>query len=156
MLANLSFKVALSGLVIASLTPTALMAQTPLPKKEADLIATGNKPLTGAQISALVVGKTAYVTMLAPGGSFAAGSRYYVYYRDAKTRVVAPSRAGAFKKFEANWWTEGDKLCVEVQVTREANSCYSVHQISSDLYQCNHRGDCNLQWHLVAGNPEKL
>ena len=156
MLVNISARVIFLGLVVASFTSPALLAQTPSPKKEAELVAAGNKALTGPQISALLVGNTAQVTFLAPVGRAPAGTQFMIFYRDAKTRVVGPvAGSAAFKKTQANWWTEGNHLCAEAQITKEGHFCWSLYRISSDVYQCD-KGNCSVVWRVVPGNPGNL
>ena len=156
MLANFTVRMILMGLAVASLTPATLFAQTPPPKTETELVAAGNKPLTGQQISALVLGNTAYIVFLVPVGTAPAGTQIMAFYRDARSRVVAP-RAGsvAFKKFEAKWWVEGNQLCHEVQVVGQGTTCLLVYQTSSAIYLCKD-GNCRQMWRMVPGNPEKL
>ena len=156
MLANYFVRMILVGLALAGLAPGALLAQTPAPKTEAELLAAGNKPLTGRQISKLLLGNTIYVTFLAPIGIAPAGTQYTAFYRDAKTRLVlANSGPTAFKTFEANWWIEGDHVCHEAQVVRQGNQCQSLYQTSSGVYQCRN-GNCHVLFRVVPGNPEKL
>jgi hypothetical protein len=156
MLANFSVRMILMGLAVASLTPATLFAQTPPPKNETELVAAGNKPLAGQQISALVLGNTAYIVYLAPVGTAPAGTQITAFYRDARIRVVAP-RAGsaAFKNFEAKWWIEGNQLCHQQVVAAQGTSCSSLYQTSSAIYLCKD-GNCRQMWRIVPGNPEKL
>jgi hypothetical protein len=157
MLANSPVGTILLGLAVVSLAPGALFAQTPPPQKEADLIALGNKPLTGPQISALLLGNTTTITFLAPVGTSPAGTQFSAFYRDAKTRVVAPLRGSStFKKYEANWWIEGNQLCAEQVVLAQGVLCTSLYQVSSGIYSCGKDGNCRTLFRVVPGNPEKL
>ena len=148
----------LLGLVVASLAPSAISAQTPPPPKmEAELVAAGNKPLTGQQISALLLGNTAYMTFLAPIGKAVAGTQVKAFYRDAKTRVVAPGPGDVnFQKYQANWWIDGSHVCHETQVARQGHSCLSLYRASSAVYGCGENGICHFMIRVVPGNPDKL
>jgi len=157
MFTKLPVRTILMGLAVASLMPAALFAQTPQPKKEAELIASGNKALTGPEINALLLGNTIYVTFLVQVGRATPGTQTRAYYRDAKTRVMAPGAGHSeFKKYEANWWIEGDHVCHETQIATQGHSCMSLYKASPVVYGCGENGVCHLMIRVVPGNPDKL
>jgi hypothetical protein len=133
-------------------------AQPLSPKKDSELVAAGYKQLSGQQISALFLGNTAYAVALADMGPVRAGGKMAIYYRDAKTRIMVPSGGpDAGKKFEANWWIEGNFLCSEGQIVREGHSCASVYELKSSVYTCRQSdGSCRVQYRVVPGNPDKF
>jgi hypothetical protein len=142
----------------AAASMAAAHAQALSPKKDSELVAAGYKQLSGQQITALFLGNTAYAVALDYMGPVKPGGKMAIYYRDAKTRVQVPSGGpDAGKKFESNWWIEGNFLCSEGQIVREGHSCASVYELKSSVYTCRQSdGSCRVQYRVVPGNPDKI
>lgn len=143
---------------VSNATPAG--AQIPPPKKESELIAAGTRPMTGQQISAILLGNTAYGLWLAPFGRAQTGSQFTNFFRDARTRVLdpgTPASVGVGKHIELNWWLEGNLYCAEYQVAVKEHVCASMYQVSSAFYACiQPSGDCSLLFRVVPGNPGNL
>lgn len=141
-----------------ALSPTPGAAQTPAPKKESELLAAGHKPQTGQEIIASVVGNTSYSLFLTPTGGTPAGAQITIFYRSAKVRVSVPSGGpGAGRKFESNWWIEGNFLCAEQRLVNTGHVCYSNYDVGSSIYSCvQPAGDCIFLSRIAPGNPDKI
>ncbi len=133
-------------------------AQTPLAQKEAELVVAGHKRLSGPEISRTLVGNTAHVVFLAKVDDAPRGSVVRIYFRDAKVRVSVPGGGpNAGKKFESNWWLEGDLLCAEQRLVMRGHTCASTYRVESSFYSCiQPGGDCRFLWRVVPGNPENI
>jgi hypothetical protein len=128
-------------------------------KKDSELAAAGYKQLSGAEITATLAGNTVYAYALADiGPTIKTGGKMTIYYRDAKTRIMAPSGGPNLgKKFESNWWIEGNFMCWENRIDREGNSCAAVYQRGSTLYTCQRGGGrCQVEYRVVPGNPDGI
>lgn len=154
-----------SPVVLAAITLAAAVfnmepasAQTPPPKKEAELVASGHRKLSGPEIATMLTGNTVYLLFLAPAGTAAAGSQVAQFYRDSKTRISIPgSGPMGGKKVEANWWIEGNSVCGENRVVTQGHSCASMYQGPSSIYFCSlPAGLCNYLVRVVPGNVEKM
>ena len=148
----------LSALLTTVVLATSASAQTPPPKTEAELVASGHKKLSGQQIAAKLVGNTTYVLFLAPFRGAQAGSQVIIFYRDAKVRVSVPT-GGPFsgKKIESNWWIEGNLYCVEQRIVGAGHECFSQIEVGSAVYVCTQpAGECIFLSRIVPGNPDKI
>ena len=130
-------------------------AQTPPPKKEAELVAT-YKRLNGQEMRTLIVGNTGYMLFLATTGTINKGTLVTMYWRDdARTRVGVGNDK---KKVESIWWIEGDLMCGEQKNSdRKGNFCNTIYGLDSAYYICAHpAGNCDVLMRMAPGNPDKL
>lgn len=153
--------VAWSGIALAVLGSWQTLAQTqpeiPPVRQEKDLVASGFKRLTAAQIRQQVIGNTSYVVQLASVPGAPAGIVYALYYKSEKERVIRPAQGGG-PKYTAFWWLEGDLICGEERGPGPvAHRCYAAYQVDSLRYSCRQPdGLCAAASRTAPGNPENL
>ncbi len=135
----------------------ALAQQQPQPYKEAELVASGYKRLTAAEIRQKLVGNTSHIVQLASVPGAPAGIVYSIYYSSDKERIMRPAPGGG-PKYTALWWLEGDLICGEEKgPTPAGHRCYALYDIGSLRYSCRQPdGLCASAARTVPGNPENL
>jgi hypothetical protein len=129
-------------------------AQLPKPIKETDMKAAGGRQSTGAEVSQALVGNTAYIVFLANVDNVRSGTVLPMYFRDPKTRVqLLPNRT----KQEANWWVDGNTLCLEQRNINLGHRCYTWWELQNVRYFCLQPGGiCDTIMRVVPGNPEGM
>jgi len=142
--------------LLVSLSPAD--AQVPTAKTEAQLLAAGYKPMSGAQIARLLTGNTIHMLFLAKVGEVQPGTTFKIFYRDSRVRItVAESGPSAGKKSETNWWLEGDLFCGEQRMVKVGHTCSSIYEVGTSYYSClKPEGNCSSLLRMVPGNPEKI
>lgn len=133
-------------------------AQTPPPKKEAELKAAGNRRLSGQEIGALSVGNTQYSFALSKAGGGNPGDVIRIFYPNARVRIVVVT-GGSWggKKVESNWWIDGNLQCAEQRIANTGHACYALYEVSSGFYAClQPAGECFYFVRFVPGNPENI
>lgn len=153
---HLLASIALAASVAAS--SNGAQAQIPPAPKESELVAAGRRQLTGPEIVRMVVGNTAYAVALDDIGDIKRGGVMKIFYRDSKTRIQVPSAGPlAGKKFETNWWLEGNLHCAEQRLGIQRNSCSSWYSVDSSIYTCGKdAGICRVLLRFVPGNPDNI
>ena len=150
------FVTAMLGAAVAS--SIGASAQTPPPRQEAELVAAGYKRLSGEEISALSLGNTQYAVFLNREGGASPGDIVKIYYPNARTRIVIPTRGPlAGERFELNWWMDGNLQCGENKFVNVGHVCYSYYQVNSAYYVCMQPDRrCFYLVRFVRGNPENI
>lgn len=150
LLRSISLAAAAFGAMALSAAPAD--AQTRVPEKESELVGAGHKPLSGEQISTMLVGNTAYFLIVSPFGAARVGTVLPSYYRDVRVRV---RKTPDGKKAEGNWWTEGNVGCSEL--VGQGHVCFSYYKADATIYVCRQpEGACYMTVRVIPGNPENL
>jgi len=119
--------------------------------KRADVIGSGSRPVSGAELPGLLIGNTTYdLWLTAPQGSdYRSGDVVQRYFRD---RSIARSRNKGVTT-DTRWWIEGNALCSEI--TRNGRACFVLYPFKGQLVACDvDWDDCPLLVRIVPGNPE--